>query len=148
MPDTPPPGIPGANDADVAVPSPGAAPAPTPRLLCDIHALARADPATAGAVWKLTESGRQLDANLVHLPAHQCVETHAEPDLDVLLLVVAGHGVLGTGDRTEPLTGGALFWLPHGSTRRITAGADGLSYLTVHRRRPGMQIRSRSAAGS
>lgn len=143
VPDTPPPGIPGAIDADVAVPSPGSASAPTPRLLCDVHALGGADPATAGAVWKLTESGRQLDANLVHLPAHQSVETHAEPDLDVLLLVVAGHGILGTSDRTEPLTGGALFWLPHGSTRRITASADGLSYLTVHRRRPGMQIRSR-----
>ncbi len=148
MPDTPSPGTPGAIDADVAMPSAGSAPAPAPRLLCDIHALARADPATAGAVWKLTESGRQLDANLVHLPAHQRVETHAEPDLDVLLLVVAGHGILGSDDRTEPLTGGALFWLPHGSTRRIAAGADGLSYLTVHRRRPGMQIRSRSAADS
>nr|WP_306970438.1 hypothetical protein [Streptomyces afghaniensis] len=135
-------------DADVAEPSPGSAPAPTPRLLCDVHALAGTDPARSGAVWKLTESGRQLDANLVHLPAHQCVETHAEPDLDVLLLVVAGHGILGTSDRTEPLTGGALFWLPRGSTRRLTAGADGLSYLTVHRRRPGMQIRPRPSTDS
>ncbi|MFS8199417.1 cupin domain-containing protein [Streptomyces sp. CWNU-52B] len=132
-------------DADGAVPSPGSAAAPTPSRLCDVHALGGADPAKAGAVWKLTESGRQLDANLVQLPAHQCVGTHAEPDLDVLLLVVSGHGTLGTGDGTEPLTGGVLFWLPHGSTRRITAGADGLSYLTVHRRRPGMQIRSRLA---
>ncbi|MDQ0957970.1 quercetin dioxygenase-like cupin family protein [Streptomyces sp. B4I13] len=148
MPETPPPGTPGAIDPEVAEPSPGSAPSPTPRLLCDVQALAGADPASAGAVWKLTESGRQLDANLVHLPAHQCVETHAEPDLDVLLLIVAGHGILGTSDRTEPLTGGALFWLPHGSTRRITASADGLSYLTVHRRRPGMQIRPRPATDS
>ncbi|MDQ0834444.1 quercetin dioxygenase-like cupin family protein [Streptomyces achromogenes] len=148
MPETPPPGTPGAIDPEVAEPSPRSAPSPTPRLLCDVHALAGADPASAGAVWKLTESGRQLDANLVHLPAHQCVETHAEPDLDVLLLIVAGHGILGTSDRTEPLTGGALFWLPHGSTRRITASADGLSYLTVHRRRPGMQIRPRPATDS
>jgi quercetin dioxygenase-like cupin family protein len=115
---------------------------PTARLLCDLHALAGVDPAPAGALWKLTEAGRQLDANLVHLPAHERVETHAEPDLDVLLLVVAGHGALGTTDRTEEeLAVGALFWLPHGSARRITASADGLSYLTVHRRRPGMQIR-------
>lgn len=123
-----------------------AEPAPTPRLLCDLHARAGLEPAPAGALWKLTEAGRQLDANLVHLPAHQCVETHAEPDLDVLLLVIAGHGAMDTTDRTEPLqlTDGALLWLPHGSTRRITAGAEGLSYLTVHRRRPGMQIRPRS----
>ena len=32
-------------------------------------------------------------------------------------------------------------WLPHNSARSITAGRDGLTYLTVHRRRPGMQIR-------
>jgi hypothetical protein len=36
-----------------------------------------------------------------------------------------------------------VVWLPHGSTRGVTAGADGLAYLTVHRRRPGMQIRRR-----
>jgi hypothetical protein len=34
-----------------------------------------------------------------------------------------------------------LLWLPHGSTRSITAGPQGLAYVTVHRRRPGMQIR-------
>jgi quercetin dioxygenase-like cupin family protein len=117
-------------------------PVPTPRLLCDLNALAGVDPSPAGALWKLTEAGRQLDANLVHLPAHQGVETHAEPDLDVLLLVIAGHGTLATTDRTEELAVGVLCWLPHGSTRRINASADGLSYLTVHRRRPGMQIRS------
>jgi quercetin dioxygenase-like cupin family protein len=145
VPDTPPPGVPGEIGADIAEPASRSAAEPTPSLLCDVHALAGADPARAGAMWKLTESGRQLDANLVRLPAHQCVETHAEPDLDVLLLVVAGHGTLGTSERTEPLVAGALFWLPHGSTRRLTAGADGLSYLTVHRRRPGMQIRPYSA---
>ena len=68
---------------------------------------------------------------------------HREPDLDVLLFVVTGSGVLGAGvgDEPRPLTEGATVWLPHGSTRSLTAGADGLAYLTVHRRRPGMQIR-------
>src|SRR4051794_24220339 len=37
-----------------------------PRVLCDTGAaLAAAAPDTAGVLWKLTESGRQLDANLV-----------------------------------------------------------------------------------
>jgi hypothetical protein len=35
---------------------------------------------------------------------------------------------------------GELVWMPRGSTRSLTAGADGLAYLTVHQRRPGMQI--------
>ncbi|MFF4249599.1 hypothetical protein ACFY1L_00100 [Streptomyces sp. NPDC001663] len=115
--------------------------APTPRILCDADALS-ADPSAAGVLWKLTESGRQLDANLVRLTPGCHVAPHAEPDLDVLLLVVSGEGVLGAGpgDEPRPLTTGTLLWLPHGSTRSITSGGDGLAYLTVHVRRPGMQI--------
>ena len=50
---------------------------------------------------------------------------------------------LEKSDGTIQLTGGVLCLLPHGSSRRLVAGADGLTYLTVHRRRPGMQIRPR-----
>ncbi|MFJ8357342.1 cupin domain-containing protein [Streptomyces sp. NPDC093984] len=117
--------------------------AAVPRLLCDIRALTDIAPESAGAMWKLAESGRQLDANLIRLPARQRVDTHTEPDLDVLLLVVAGDGVLGSPDGPRPLTEGTLLWLPRGSTRSVTAGEGGLSYLTVHKRRPGMQIRRR-----
>ena len=117
---------------------------PIPTLLCDTAALIGATPDAAGVLWKLAESGRQLDANVVHLPADQRVGTHREPDLDVLLLVLAGDGVLGADAEgtSQNLAAGKLMWLPHGSTRSITAGHGGLSYLTVHRRRPGMQIRS------
>lgn len=116
--------------------------AATPRILCDTAALTSKEPTAAGVLWKLTESGRQLDANVVRLAPGHRVAPHAEPDLDVLLLVVAGDGALGTDRESEaqPLAPGALVWLPHGSTRSITAGDEGLAYLTVHRRRPGMQI--------
>lgn len=114
-----------------------------PQILCDTKVLAAARPAATGVLWKLAESGRQLDANLVHLAAGEHIAAHAEPDLDVLVLVVSGSGVLGAGtaDRPQPLADGTLVWLPHGSTRSITAGDAGLGYVTVHRRRPGMQIR-------
>lgn len=91
---------------------------PLPRVLCDTAAL---DGASAGALWRLAEPGRQLDANVVRIPPGQEVGTHREPDLDVLLLVLAGHGTL-------------------------TAGPEGLTYLTVHRRRPGMRIQRRDPA--
>ncbi|MFF1273202.1 AraC family ligand binding domain-containing protein [Streptomyces marokkonensis] len=116
---------------------------PLPRILCDTAALAAVDDASAGALWRLAESGRQLDANVVRLPPGHRVDTHREPDLDVLLLVLAGHGTLTAPDGPHPLPAGSLTWLPHGSTRSLAAGAEGLTYLTVHRRRPGMTIQSR-----
>ncbi|MFF7368958.1 cupin domain-containing protein [Streptomyces tricolor] len=119
-----------------------------PRVLCDTRALAEAPPVPAGVLWKLTESGRQLDANVVRLAPGGRITAHTETQLDVLLLVVAGDGTLGDGtpDAAEPLAAGALVWLPHGTPRSITAGAAGLTYLTVHNRRPGMRIGSRPDA--
>lgn len=117
--------------------------APVPHLLCDAEALAARAPAQAGALWRLTEPSRQLDANLIRLPPDEQINTHIEPDLDVLLLVVNGDGVLGTALAPQPLSRGSLIWLPRGSSRSLTAGRRGMSYLTVHRRRSGMQIGSR-----
>lgn len=123
-------------------------PAAQPRVLCDTRALADAPPASAGVLWKLAESGRQLDANVVRLAPGGRITAHTEAQLDVLVLVVAGDGTLGNGssDAVEPLTEGALVWLPHGAARSITAGERGLTYLTVHGRRPGMRIGARPGA--
>lgn len=116
---------------------------PEVRILADVHELVDDPGVAGGARWTLSESGRQLDANLIHLPPGRRVDTHTEPDLDVLLVAVAGAGTVGTPDDLQSVAEGNLVWLPHGSTRNITAGADGLSYLTVHRRRPGLQIKTR-----
>lgn len=121
---------------------------PVPVMLCDTQALAAVLPAPAGALWKMAESGRQLDANLIHLPPRQRVDTHTEPDLDVLLLVVTGSGTLDGADGPHRLTVGTLLWLPRGCSRSLAADQDGLSYLTVHQRRPGMQIRRRDPAAA
>jgi quercetin dioxygenase-like cupin family protein len=118
---------------------------PTARVLADLHALAGDSRVPAGARWTLAEPGRQLDANLVHLPPGRRVGTHVEPDLDVVLVVVAGNGSVGTPDGRQQVASGNLVWLPHGAIRDLTAGSAGMSYLTVHRRRPGLQIRSRPA---
>ncbi len=96
-----------------------------------------------GALWRLAADGRQLDANLIRLAPGAGVAPHVEPDLDVLVYVADGGGRLdGAGDDGgRELRAGALVWLPHGAERAIEAGPDGLVYLTVHRRRPGMAIR-------
>jgi quercetin dioxygenase-like cupin family protein len=116
---------------------------PTVRVLVDVRELVDNSPVPSGARWTLAEPARQLDANLIHLPAGHRVDTHTEPDLDVVLIVVAGGGTVGTPDREHTLADGNVVWLPRGSTRNITAGNNGLSYLTIHRRRAGLQIGKR-----
>ncbi|MEU6463006.1 hypothetical protein [Streptomyces sp. NPDC046976] len=122
---------------------------PVPELLCDARALAEEPPVSSGVLWKLAEGGRQLDANVVRIAPGGRIAAHAEGRLDVLLLVVAGAGVLGAGasDAPRPVAEGTLVWLPRGSTRSISAGERGLTYLTVHNRRPGMGITARPADG-
>ncbi|MDT0609268.1 hypothetical protein [Streptomyces lancefieldiae] len=131
---------------DSGSPFPAAGPA-LPRVLCDTAELLSYGPdAPAGALWKLAEPGRQLDANVVRIPPAGRVDTHTEPDLDVLLLVLDGGAALLCTDGERPLRAGVLTWLPHGSTRGVLAGPDGVTYLTVHRRRPGMRIQPPAAA--
>jgi quercetin dioxygenase-like cupin family protein len=126
-----------------ALPTGGLSERPMARVLVDVNELVQDSPVLSGARWTLAEPGRQLDANLIHLPAGQRVETHTEPDLDVVLVVVAGGGTIGTPNGDQALADGNIAWLPCGSTRNITAGNSGLSYLTIHRRRPGLQISRR-----
>jgi hypothetical protein len=49
---------------------------------------------------------------------------------------------MGTTGETVHLTSGAIVWLPRGSSRSLAA-ADDMTYLTIHQRRAGMQIRPR-----
>ena len=126
----------------------------TPRVLAELDDLvARAGAGQGGALWRLAKPGRQLDANLVRLAPGAEVGEHVEGDLDVLLVVVAGGGELGggplgvgppgsAGPEREPLAPGTVVWLPRQSHRSLHAGPDGLVYLTAHRRRPGLTIRS------
>lgn len=115
------------------------APADRPRLLVDTATLSvDADGATGtetGAVWRLQQPGRDLDANVIALRPGGTIERHTGPALDVLLHVLSGAGELITARDTIALTPGALVWLPRRSEREFHAGADGLRYLTVHQRR-------------
>ncbi|WP_437114788.1 hypothetical protein [Streptomyces longispororuber] len=119
----------------------------TPRLLLSLDELVPStSSAQGGALWKLAEQRRQLDANVIRLPASGSVALHVENALDVLLLVVAGDGHLDGGDGPLPLAAGSLAWLPRSSRRGLRAGPGGLVYLTVHVRRPGMGIAGPAAA--
>ncbi|WUW22461.1 hypothetical protein OG521_17335 [Streptomyces sp. NBC_01463] len=117
---------------------------PAPEVLAVLgDLLAAAAPDDRGALWQLAQEGRELDANLVRLPPGAEVGEHQEDVLDVLLVVLAGGCRLTPGDGGEPLTLAptTVTWLPRTSRRALAAGPDGLAYLTVHRRRPGLAIK-------
>ncbi|MEO6886376.1 MAG: DUF2249 domain-containing protein [Jatrophihabitantaceae bacterium] len=119
-----------------------AATVPTPQELCNVQELLAgdhdADP--MGAVWKLPVTERHLDANVIRVEANGQIASHVGPDLDVLMLVVAGSGTIMTDAAPLAVTSGSLIWLPRRSRRAIGAGEQGLAYLTVHPRRPALQI--------
>ncbi|MGW3045479.1 cupin domain-containing protein [Kitasatospora sp. NPDC001159] len=117
-------------------------PDPGPGVRTRLESLLSEAPADrSGALWRLAEEGRQLDANIIRLPPNAEVAEHVEPDLDVLVQVLGGSGHLDTDSGRQTLTPGCTAWLPHGARRALSADAEGLLYLTVHRRRPGLAIR-------
>lgn len=116
---------------------------PAPGVLAQVADLISRTPVgQRGALWRLGADRRQLDANVVRLPAGTEVRPHVEADVDVLLYVVDGGGHLAgeDGGRHATLAPGALAWLPRGTCRALSAGTTGLTYLTVHARRPGLAI--------
>ncbi|WP_405977249.1 hypothetical protein [Streptomyces sp. NBC_00158] len=110
-------------------------------ILTDLDAVIAEAPADAtGALWRLTGTGRGLDSNLIRLPPGTVIAEHAEPALDVLLVVVEGGGRIDTEDGPHRLRPHTACWLARGARRSLTAGPQGLTYLTVHTRRPGLGI--------
>lgn len=106
-----------------------------PRVLANSGEVAADDDRAIGAVWSIAEPERDLDANLIALPAGEGIGAHAGPDLDVLIHVVSGSGTLTTARGPVALSPGDVVWLPRRSRRQFDAGPDGLRYLTVHRRK-------------
>ncbi|AEA26778.1 Protein of unknown function DUF2249 [Pseudonocardia dioxanivorans CB1190] len=112
---------------------------PLPRIVGDLHRGTQ-DPDAAGIEWKLEMRRRDLDSNVVRLAPDAGIGDHTGPDLDVLLVVLDGSGLLATERGDLTLEAGALVWLPRRSRRRFQAGPDGLRYLTVHGKRQALVL--------
>lgn len=91
-----------------------------------------------GPVWGM--ASEDLNATLLHWQAGGGVAEHVNPDLDVLLVVIAGSGAVDIDGCEHAVRSGQALVLSKGTSRAIRGGPGGLRYLSVHRRRPGLQI--------
>lgn len=94
---------------------------------------------SGGAIWSLPHGG-DLDANLVRLKPRSEIGAHVNDEVDVLIIVQAGSGELVVNNQRQHLGPDHLALIPQGSQRLIAAGSEGITYLSIHRRRGPLKI--------
>lgn len=98
---------------------------------------ARAGTAAApGAAW--THQSDDLNANLLVFPAGDGVAEHVNAEVDVLLVGVAGEGIVALDGDRYVLRAGSALAVRKGARRGTRAVSDRFAYLTCHRRRGGL----------
>jgi quercetin dioxygenase-like cupin family protein/iron-sulfur cluster repair protein YtfE (RIC family) len=95
-------------------------------------------PNGSGPVWG-TES-EELNATLLDWRAGEGPAEHVNDERDVLVVVLAGSAIVRTENQERELAAGEATIISKGRRRKITAGRHGVRYLSVHRRRPPLQI--------
>jgi quercetin dioxygenase-like cupin family protein len=92
-------------------------------------------------VWG-TES-EELNATMLEWPPGEGPPEHVNDERDVLVVVLAGSVTIAIDGNERVLPAGEALVIEKGRSRRLTAGRDGVRYLTAHRRRPPLQIAPR-----
>lgn len=94
---------------------------------------------TDGVAWSLPHGG-DLDANLVALRPGASIAEHVNDAVDVFIYVRSGGGELRLDGRPHPLCPDLVILVPQGARRALQAGPDGMTYLSIHQRRPPLTI--------
>lgn len=77
-----------------------------------------------------------LDINLVRLEVGGGVNSHINREVDVLMVVVDGEGIIVANGTEYPLANGQAIMIPKGTERSIrNPGESAFAYLSLHRRR-------------
>ena len=102
----------------------------------DLLAVARAstDP---GVVWAY--GGADLNANLVAFTPGEGIAAHVNDEVDVLLIGLAGTGMVTIDGTAHELSAGRAVIIPQGARRAIRAEGERLAYLSCHRARAPLQ---------
>lgn len=106
----------------------------------DAQAGVPGSPRGPGPLWGA--ESEDLNATLLAWEAGSGSPEHVNADRDVLVAVLDGWAIVALDGQEQRLDPGAAIIIEKGRARRITAGADGVRYLSVHRRRPLLQIDS------
>jgi quercetin dioxygenase-like cupin family protein len=85
-------------------------------------------------------ASEDLNATKLVWPAGERVAEHVA-DRDVAYVVVTGSATLTVDGTLHELSAGEALIVEKGTRRALVAGAAGVEYVTVHRRREGLQIR-------
>jgi mannose-6-phosphate isomerase-like protein (cupin superfamily) len=93
-----------------------------------------------GPLWGMAST--DLNATLLAWPPGHEVAEHVNGELDVLLVVLDGHGSAIIDGAAHDLAAGSALLIPRGTRRRMTADEPGLRYLSVHRRRGPLEIQT------
>ena len=91
-----------------------------------------------GPLWGMASD--DLNATLLAWPPGGGTPEHVNAERDVLVVVLAGGGTVTVGDERQIVAAHQAILVPRGSLRSISAGSEGIRYLSVHLRRPGLQL--------
>jgi len=101
-------------------------------------------PPGSGPVWGA--ASEDLNATLLSWTAGGGPPEHVNEERDVLVVVLEGSAILRIDGTERLLERGETAIIAKGEARKLTAGREGVRYLSVHRRRPPLQIGSAPSA--
>lgn len=76
-----------------------------------------------------------LDVTMLVWPAGKQIERHVNSEVDVAMVFVEGSAVLTIDDEELHAEAGQVVLIEKGKPRSLTAGSEGVRYVTVHKRR-------------
>jgi quercetin dioxygenase-like cupin family protein len=91
-----------------------------------------------GPLWG--DATDDLNLTLLAWPPGEGPGEHVNEERDVVLVVLDGSGTVMLDGDAHDVHAGTAVVVQKGARRGLTAGPEGILYLTVHRRRGGLQI--------
>jgi mannose-6-phosphate isomerase-like protein (cupin superfamily) len=108
-----------------------------PTCIVDLAALALQS-VGGGPAWSHGRQDADLNVNLIVWHAGEGVVEHVNEEVDVLLVGIAGAGIVEVEGREHTLQAGQALIVAKGSRRAIRSTGERFAYLTCHRRGQGL----------